>query len=369
VITRAYLVGDRDTRADQVIGGLPVLLRQVLSLQAAGIDDIVLVALPSSLLPDDPRIRASIREVPSLPEHDATPALVAPAGAVWNPALIRRLVQSHDGGSPADAEPFRHVVVRGAVDAGEVIIPQSAADIQAATTLLLQSLYKPTDGIASRYLHRRLSLPISRRLLPYNVTPNHMTALATLFGLAAVWVAYRGGYWNLLTGTLLFEVQAVLDGCDGELARMKYLHSRAGEWFDQVADDILNIAFLFAAGHALALSGHGWALRLAVVSVGFQIVYVIALYAGLLIKAGGRGSVATLRWWIEGTGPSTSGSRILGDLTRRDFISFWYLACAIVNAVPVAYVWHAVVTIVSGVVTAIGWIAYGGPQRAASVRS
>jgi phosphatidylglycerophosphate synthase len=361
VITRAYLVADRDARPELVVGGLTVLLRQALSLQAAGIEEIVLVGVSPQMLRSDARMHAVIREASGLPEHSDAPALVAPAGAVWDPALIRRLVRS-----PVPPDSSLVPVAQDGGHGAQVVVLGTQADVEPATTLLLRSLDKPTDGIASRYLHRRLSLPISRRLLPFNVTPNHLTAIATLFGLAAVFAAYRGGYWNLLMGTLLFEVQAVLDGCDGEIARMKYLHSRGGEWFDQVADDILNIAFLAAVGHALALEGYRYASGLATVAVGFQIIYMIALYAGLVIKAGGRGSVATLRWWVEGSGPSTPASRIAGDLTRRDFISFFYFACAVVNLVPVAFIWHAAVTIVSGAVTAIGWVVFGGPQRAAA---
>jgi 1L-myo-inositol 1-phosphate cytidylyltransferase / CDP-L-myo-inositol myo-inositolphosphotransferase len=243
-----------------------------------------------------------------------------------------------------------------------VVVPRTASDAAAATTLLMRSLYKPTDGIISRYLNRRVSLPISRRLLRFDITPNHLTAVATLFGLAGVALAYRGGYGPLLAAALLLQVQSLLDGCDGEVARIKYLHSRAGEWFDQVADDVLNIAFLTAVGAALARGGHAWAARVAGLSVACQVVYMMALYAGLAVKAGGRGSVATLRWWVDKPGPSSSATHIIGDLTRRDFICFFYCVCALFNAIEVALIWHAVVTIFSAAVTAIGWIAFGGPE-------
>jgi hypothetical protein len=87
-----------------------------------------------------------------------------------------------------------------------------------------------------------------------------------------------------------------------------------------------------------------------------------ALYAGLTVKAGGRGSVATLRWWVDTPGPSSSAAHIIGDLARRDFVCFFYCVCAIFNAIAIALVWHAVVTIVSAVVTVVGWVAFGGPE-------
>jgi phosphatidylglycerophosphate synthase len=353
VITRAYLVGDPEVRADQMIAGMPALLRQILSLQAAGIADIVLVGVMSTPAERDPRVHIAVRHAAEVPVQPKDEALVAVAGAVWTPAFARELVHA-----PIAEPPLAPVC-----GAGSVIVPRTAADIDAATALLMQSLYKPTDGIVSRYLNRRLSLPVSRRLLPYAVTPNHLTALATLFGVWGVIVAYGGGYLGLLGGALLLQVQSLLDGCDGEVARIKYLHSRSGEWFDQVADDVLNIAFLAGVGAALGRGGHAWAARVAAVSVVCQLVYMVALYAGLVLKADGRGSVAALRWWVDKPGPSSSATHIVGDLARRDFVCFFYLVCAVFGVIQAALVWHAVVTLVSAGVTVIGWLAFGGPEK------
>jgi phosphatidylglycerophosphate synthase len=189
-----------------------------------------------------------------------------------------------------------------------------------------------------------------------------------------VLIVSRGGYWSVLAGTALFEAQGILDGCDGEIARIKHLQSRAGEWFDQVADDVLNIALLISVGVGLAAEGYRYVLPLTKVALVAQIVYAVALYAGLL-KHGGGGSVARLRWWIDGPRPPASPGRdrssdrfwrfiigTFGDLTRRDFISFFYLASAIAGWLHAAFVWQALVTIGSGVATSVQWLVWGGPE-------
>ena len=354
MITRAYLIADPDVRADQMIAGLPALLRQILSLQVAGVVEVVLVGAAARAYRPDARVRLDVHQAANLPAHEDRPAMVAVAGAVWTPTFVERLVSAL-----VPAGSFLTSVRAGPF----VIEPRTPADIDAATTLLMRSLYKPTDGIVSRYLNRRISLPISRRFLSSPITPNHLTAIATLFGLAGVVVAYRGGYWNLLGGAALLQMQSLLDGCDGEVARIKYQHSRIGEWFDQVADDVLNIAFLGAVGLALSRAGHAWASLVAGVSIACQVVYVIALYAGLVVKAGGRGSVATLRWWVDTPGEPSPVARVVGDLARRDFVCFFYLACAAANAIAIAFVWQAIVTVASAVVTSIGWLAFGGPVK------
>jgi phosphatidylglycerophosphate synthase len=396
MIKRAYLVGSRGANSDLEIAGLSVLLRQVLSLQDAGVEEVILVGVLPDHIADDPRLRVRVQSQPSGPDREA---IVATAGCVWHPAVVRRLAR-------VAIDPERVVAVASAEAAiyacgsrrvaavlatlgsgpnsplridkldpapGEFIVFPSlprrsrkakagtAADRTKATTLLLRSLEKPTDGLVSRHLHRPLSRAVTERLLRWPVTPNMMTLFAAAFGIAGVAVAWRGGYLNILIGAMLFEVQNVLDGCDGEIARLKYLRSRAGEWLDQVIDDVLNIAFLSAVGVALSRDAGPWAWRLTVICIAAQLIHVIGLYSGLILKAGGRGSVAMLRWWVGGAGNGGS-SRMLGDLTRRDFVSFAYVVSALLNLAVVAFIWHALITVGSAIVSTLQWIAWNGPD-------
>jgi phosphatidylglycerophosphate synthase len=385
VTKRAYLVSDGTARADAVLGGLPILLRQALSLQDAGIEELVLVGVPAAALPRDRRLRLSVHEMAGAPidvaDHDA---IVARAGCVWHPAIVRRLARTAidaDGrvtvGSPsaavslcggrrvaaAIASLLPNAVTAQASPTGEalppefVVCPATAADRAAATRLLLRSLEKASDGLASRHVHRPLSRAVTNRLLAWPITPNAMTLVAAAWGAAGAWIAYRGGYWHLLLGALLFEVQNILDGCDGEIARLKYLRSRGGEWLDQILDDVLNTAFFAAVGFGLARGGARGMWSMTVVGLAAQAVHLAGLYAGLMWKAGGRGSVASLRWAVDGP-----GRRTIGDLTRRDFIALAYVVAAALNLVVVAFLWHAAVTCGAAIVTTLQWIARGGPE-------
>ena len=386
MIRRACLVGP--PAGDEVIAGLPILLRQALSLQDAGIDVLILIGLSSSSLRGDPRVRLALVESTaddgSLRE---SPAIIARAGTIWHPRVVRRLVRTAidaDGivavGSPAAAVvlcgnnrvPGTLAATRADLSSVPAALPHAPefviqplddAGRREATRLLLRSLDKPADGFVSRHLHRPISRSVTGRLLPWPITPNAMTVIAALFGLVGVAVAIRGGYWNLVAGAVLFELQNVLDGCDGEIARLKHLRSWAGEWLDQVVDDVVNIAFLVGVGLGIA-NGNAdhWAARLVWIALVAQVVHVIGLYAGLIVKAGGRGSVATLRWWVGGGTETDARSRFLGDLTRRDFYSLLYVVTALLNAPAIALVWHAVVTVCSAVVSTVQWIAYRGPE-------
>ena len=60
-------------------------------------------------------------------------------------------------------------------------------------------LVKPTDGLFAR-MNRRISIPISRQLIKFPITPNMVTlfTLGVSF-LAGVFFAL-GGYWNMVIG-------------------------------------------------------------------------------------------------------------------------------------------------------------------------
>ena len=366
MVTRAYIVGAIDAAARGAIGGLPVDQRQRLSLRDAGFDQVIDVGTESAKVTADGA------------------ALVAHAASIWHPAIVKRLARSIIGANDvvavgsAEAAVYlcghnrvaaivSAVAAHGHADvrfeppdvrAREFVIrPRSDADRRAAAALLLRSLDKPSDGVASRYLHRPISRTVTRLLLAWPVTPNQMTLIAAVFGLAGVLVAWRGGYGRVLSGAALFEIQNILDGCDGEIARLKHLRSRFGEWLDQIVDDVLNIAFLASIGAALAHGGSVYSWPVTRIAVAAQIVHVAGLYAGLLFRAGGRGSVARLRWFVG----SGEGRSLAGDLTRRDIIAAAYFVTALLDVVAATFLWHAAVTVGSAAVTTVQWIVWRGP--------
>ena len=105
-------------------------------------------------------------------------------------------------------------------------------------------LVKPTDGIFAR-MNRGISVPISRQLIRFPITPN-MVSLFTLGVSFISGVFYaRGGYWNMLVGAILSVSASILDGCDGEIARLKLQESDFGCWLETVCD-YLYYLFIFA---------------------------------------------------------------------------------------------------------------------------
>lgn len=341
------------------MAGLTVLLRQLLSLQDAGIEEVV-VALPATEIPQDPRL--SMRVIPGASAPDAQ--LTAPVGLVWHRMLPKRLI----------ARGYRGAIETAPHEPEEFVIAVSdRASAKAAESALLASLLKNTDGFISRSINRPISLRITRLLLDTSLTPNQMTFIAALFGVAAIWVVLAYGVSWLLPGALLLQAQSILDGCDGEISRLKYIRSRLGEWLDQVLDDLVNLGFFAAASLVLWQAGSMIALIIGVVGVSVHILYQVLLYVALVTRGGGSGSVNSIQW--RSTAPVTGPVRtdrtpfmILKETVemagRRDFFTFFYVPMILVGLPEVALAWCAIIFSVSGLAIAYEWLAYGGPTPA-----
>jgi len=89
------------------------------------------------------------------------------------------------------------------------------------------------DGIVSRYLNRPLSRPMARAISPTPVTPNAVTSFTLLLAIATGAMLAAG--WNI-AGGIAIQAVSVIDGVDGELARLKNQATRFGGVFDAVTD-------------------------------------------------------------------------------------------------------------------------------------
>lgn len=137
-----------------------------------------------------------------------------------------------------------------------------------AERVMFAKLTKKTDGPVSRHINRRFSKAITRVVMNFNVVPNHMTAVGLAVGLASAAVTAMvtpSSLWLLALGAVLFQVSSMIDGVDGEIARLKFKHSARGEWFDTISDDVINLSYHLALGvAAFRLSGESLWLNLGI---------------------------------------------------------------------------------------------------------
>jgi phosphatidylglycerophosphate synthase len=348
------------------VAGISILLRQLLSFQDAGIEEVEVEGVADGQLPRDSRL--SIRVVAAGRGSSTDPVLRARIGLVWHRLVPKRLVRAG----------FRGDIEAAPLEAGEfVVAPADAEGRRKAEDLLLISLIKATDGLISRSINRRISLRVTRSVLETSLTPNQMTGVAAIFGLASILVVAWGGAAWFVTGAVLLQLQSILDGCDGEISRLKYIRSRLGEWLDQVADDMVNLGFFVATGWALHQSGWGPALTLTIIGTVLHLTYQVALYAALMVSGGGSGSVASIRWRGQkdhGDSPYHDDGEprsvfkwikeALEMAGRRDFFTFLYLPAALLGMMPVALAWCTGIFVLSGLASGVHWLIFGAPAPA-----
>lgn len=122
-------------------------------------------------------------------------------------------------------------------------------DLRAASNRLRRSLTKDADGPVSRYLNRPISTRASMALAHLPIHPDVVSLVAFLFALAGAWAL---GVGEGVAGGLLVLTSSILDGVDGEIARLRIRASAAGALLDGVLDRI---------GDAVVLGGLAlWAL-------------------------------------------------------------------------------------------------------------
>lgn len=98
---------------------------------------------------------------------------------------------------------------------------------------LIKLLVPDKDGAVSRFLNRKVSLKITKFLARTGITPNQVTFISFLTA-AASSVSFAAVHPAL--GGLLAQLTSIIDGVDGEIARLKFLKSAYGGLFDAVLD-------------------------------------------------------------------------------------------------------------------------------------
>ena len=117
-------------------------------------------------------------------------------------------------------------------------------DIRSAERKLDRWLVKPTDGIYARF-NRSISIPISRQLIKFPITANMVTLFTLGVGIASAAFFAFGGYWNTLAGAFLCLSASILDGSDGEVARLKLQESAFGCWLETICDYLFYLCLFF----------------------------------------------------------------------------------------------------------------------------
>ena len=213
---------------------------------------------------------------------------------------------------------------------------------------LRSCLIKDTDGVLARIIARPISLEITRHLINTRISANAMSVFSASIGLcgAPFFLSTQPEYQVI--GGLLFTLHSILDGCDGELARLRFSESHLGGLLDYWGDNIVHVAIF-------ACMSIGWGLSADASWSHWPLI------AGCAAVFSTIGSASLVHWRTmrrskhthkKAEGPlftsiaqssNTDISKLLDGLARRDFIylvlllsifgkASWFLVLAAIGA-------------------------------------
>lgn len=214
--------------------------------------------------------------------------------------------------------------------ASYAVTVKDRASEKAAVDALFASCIKPIDGIVSRNINRKVSLRISRILANTPVLPNHVTFACLCIALAAALIALRGDLISLAIAGTLFQLNSILDGVDGELARVKWAFSKFGEKLDSIGDDVANFSYFGALVHVAFANGQATLGMIGGTGLVLWALYLVFLWVRLRGTNGGDVMVVSQAALAESQGFWQRAIELGSLLMRRDafvFLAFVFAIC------------------------------------------
>ena len=317
----------------QRVGGITVLERQLHAMRRAGLRRVWVSADQMPKAAAGLRLPVGLEVVWTNGSAPAPPQCQPPYLVVSGSHFIRVETLTHIVCHPGsarttyldDRQTSVVQVVPASVDDASPgrsqLLPEGASiplqhPIPNAPTVewLLTTGTKSQDGLMARHFDRHISLAISRCLLETRVSPNMMTVISSLVGLFGTSFFLIHAWGAHMTGATLIWLHSVLDGCDGELARIRFQESPMGADIDFWGDNLVHVSLFGCLSLGFTLADHS----------------VMPLLAGLTATVGILGSAIlvyrrrqTRRRLPAPSTPESSGSllaRVENVLEQRDFI-------------------------------------------------
>ena len=183
--------------------------------------------------------------------------------------------------------------------------------------------------------------PLGGRLVPWfarmHVTPNAVSLTGLVFGALAgfAYYHYKSPWWSV-AGFVLMIGWHVMDGADGQLARLTQSQSHFGKVLDGISDTATFLAVYTALALALGRE-HGGRMYLLVMAAAVCHLIQAATYEAQRqeydIWGWGRRSPQPAR---AAAGSAPKGSRILGSLDRLYYVGLSFPAAGVMQRVRAA---------------------------------
>lgn len=322
------------------IAGLTVLDRLIVAVFRGGARKITLVS--RSAVPTLKRSMAlgiSFNVVPEAPASDHL-ALVATTGVLVQASDVRSCIENRGrlAGAGGEKLPVGVAAPNGGpvmemletalvLTAGGVAVRvQDGASAKAAESALWRSMTSSSDGFVDRVFNRPCGRPLSRMLIHTSVSPNAVSVFSILIGVISAVFFALGDHWAAVLGAVLFQISAIVDCVDGDIARVAFKESPLGKWLDLAGDQVVHVSVFAGIAAGVVRAGESPEL----------IWLGVSAIAGALISF-----AVVVRGMRRRTGENSVLQRLIDSATNRDF-SVVVLALALLGQLD-WFLWMAAV--------------------------
>lgn len=205
-----------------------------------------------------------------------------------------------------------------------------------AEDLIFNYVGKTATGWISININSKFSLPTSRQLIKTPLTPNMISIGINIIGSLC---GFFYAFGHPVLGALFMHIATVLDRCDGEVARVKLMETKKGQWVDTISDQFTVLSFLIGAplGYYFA-SNNPIALIMGGITI-FIFIFVLVWSFYFLTRYTNSGSLVAyfeVDTLVEPQKTSFMRKiiKIVRPMGRRNVYSMGLLIVAIVGGYP-----------------------------------
>ena len=334
---RALLLVPHPALMLQRAAGMSALERQLWTLSRSGFKKVWVGAQrPAATLRLPPGLEILWSDSSAAAEFACEPPYVAVSGDHFIRVETLRYVAESTYPTPVALEdaageaviqvaPFRDdrttQARRQPLPAGSTIKLQSPIGAGRAIPWLLALGVKAQDGFMARNFDRYISRAVSRVVLDTAMTPNMMTVTSSLIGLCGAAFFLVPTHAMRLTGALLIWLHSVLDGCDGELARIRFEESPLGADIDFWGDNVVHVALFACIAVGFYRADRDiWPILAAVAASVGTLGSAIMNYRERLERRRNPAAAAAAAATAEAAGFVPALTRLENMLAARDFI-------------------------------------------------
>ena len=208
-----------------------------------------------------------------------------------------------------------------------------------AEDLLFSHVGKTMTGWISKNINSKISLRLSRYLVRTPLSPNMISILINIIGmLCGPFYAIGHPVW----GAVFLQIATVLDRCDGEVARIKLMETKKGQWVDTVSDQLTILSFIIGVTIGYYnITKSPLVLAFGFLNLGIFIFFLIWSFY-FLHKYTNSGSLVSYFKVDKMVGKENTSIvhkliLIIRPMGRRNFYSLAFLVAAILVGYPLVF--------------------------------